>query len=643
VNYATSNGTARSGSDYVAASGVLTIPAGSPSGTITISVVGDTTKEKTETFAVTLSSAVNATIADGTGLASILDDDSTPQLNATSTRTTEGSPSTQTMTSSPTMSAMTSSRTVSTMSAMTAGATDTTSAPTSLATSPTTTMMTFAVVPTNANSEPMTVDYVTVADPTTTTREGIDFVPVTGTITFPAESTEPVLVQVPVVADRRHEHKQRVFLKLLNPVEAVAGVDGQGDIEDDDPIPTVSIADITVGEASVGKMNAVLTVTLSNDSDDPVTVNYTTADGSAIGGTDFQALSGVLTFQPGETTQVITLGIAPDVYNEGIESFNVVLSTPTNATLGKAQAIVTITPPLAWVTSTADEFAKGSLTGTAVTQTANGELTLSPTLGAEFTDTKLPAGWTTAVLTAGGTAAIADGTVTVDGLSLGFGTAYTAGHSLEFAAKFAATGLQQIGFAVPGGVIPPLAVFAMKADGQLYARSATATKSMDTPLGKLAGTAHRFRIDWSAATIDYWVDGAKLASHAVSLGAATLAMRPVIADQGVGDGAVKVDWIRMTPYAASGSYISQVYDAGVQVAWQVLQAAGDIPAGTSVIVDVRTGDTATPDATWTVFRAVTPGDSIASFARYAQYRVRLATSDPAATPAIKEIALAYLK
>src|SRR6185312_757888 len=179
VNYATSNGTARSGSDYVAASGVLTIPAGSPSGTITISVVGDTTKEKTETFAVTLSSPVNATIADGTGLASILDDDSTPQLNATSTKTTEGSPSTQTMTSSSTTSAMTAGDTTS-------GAT---SAPTSLAAPPTTTMMTFAVVPTNANSEPMTVDYVTVADPTTTTREGIDFVPVTGTITFPAEST----------------------------------------------------------------------------------------------------------------------------------------------------------------------------------------------------------------------------------------------------------------------------------------------------------------------------------------------------------------------------------------------------------------------------------------------------------------------
>ena len=135
----------------------------------------------------------------------------------------------------------------------------------------------------------------------------------------------------------------------------------------------------------------------------------------------------------------------------------------------------------------------------------------------------------------------------------------------------------------------------------------------------------------------------KVASHAVSLGDKTLAMRPVIADQGVGNGAVKVEWIRMTPYAANGTFVSRIYDAGAEVAWKTLWAAGDIPLGTKVVVDIRTGDTATPDATWTVFREVRPGDSIASFARYAQFRVRLATSLPGTTPVIKEIALAYEK
>jgi hypothetical protein len=246
-------------------------------------------------------------------------------------------------------------------------------------------------------------------------------------------------------------------------------------------------------------------------------------------------------------------------------------------------------------------------------------------------------------VTSGGLATVADGILTADGVSIASAATYTAGHSLEFAAKFATTGLQNVGFGVPSALTPPFAMFGMKADGQLYARSAVVGKSMETPLGKLAGTAHRYRIDWKASSVDYWVDGTRVASHAVALGPATLAMRPTIADQGVGDGAVKVDWIRMTPYAASGTFVSQVYDAGVQVAWQTMSAVGDIPTGTQVIVDIRTGDTATPDATWTVFRAVTPGDSIASFARYAQYRVRLATTAPNLTPTIKEIALAFLK
>ena len=140
-----------------------------------------------------------------------------------------------------------------------------------------------------------------------------------------------------------------------------------------------------------------------------------------------------------KTSQVITLAIAPDAYDEGTEGFSVVLSTPTNATLAKSQAFVTVTPPIAWVTSTTAEFRSGTLTGTAVAENANGELTLSPADGAEFSDSKLPAGWTSSVLTVGGQATVADGIVTVDGLSLGSGMTYGAGRTLEFAAKFATT------------------------------------------------------------------------------------------------------------------------------------------------------------------------------------------------------------
>ncbi|MFO7691393.1 MAG: Calx-beta domain-containing protein [Cryobacterium sp.] len=77
VAYATANGTATAGSDFVATSGTLTFPAGSTAvQTITVLVNGDTDVEPNETFFVDLSSPMNATIAVGRGTGTILNDDS---------------------------------------------------------------------------------------------------------------------------------------------------------------------------------------------------------------------------------------------------------------------------------------------------------------------------------------------------------------------------------------------------------------------------------------------------------------------------------------------------------------------------------------------------------------------------------------
>ncbi len=78
VDFATSNGTATAGVDYVAKSGTLTIPAGSTSGTITTVVSGDTDVEGDETFFVDLSNAKNATISDNQGKGTIQNDDAAP-------------------------------------------------------------------------------------------------------------------------------------------------------------------------------------------------------------------------------------------------------------------------------------------------------------------------------------------------------------------------------------------------------------------------------------------------------------------------------------------------------------------------------------------------------------------------------------
>jgi hypothetical protein len=83
VNYATSDGSATAGSDYVASSGTVTIPAGSTTATINIPINGDTNIEQTETFNITLSNATNvAFISNPVVSVFIVNDDTTVQFNS---------------------------------------------------------------------------------------------------------------------------------------------------------------------------------------------------------------------------------------------------------------------------------------------------------------------------------------------------------------------------------------------------------------------------------------------------------------------------------------------------------------------------------------------------------------------------------
>ena len=90
VRYRTSNGTARAGSDYDAADDTLTIPAETKTGFIEVQTTEDGDYEVDETFTVTLSSPVGATIGDGNGEGTIEDDDDEPRLSIADVTVEEG-------------------------------------------------------------------------------------------------------------------------------------------------------------------------------------------------------------------------------------------------------------------------------------------------------------------------------------------------------------------------------------------------------------------------------------------------------------------------------------------------------------------------------------------------------------------------
>lgn len=106
-------------------------------------------------------------------------------------------------------------------------------------------------------------------------------------------------------------------------------------------LPVISVADTTIVEGDAGATNASFTVTLSGTTTGSVTVMYQTVNGTATGGADYSVTSGTLSFDTGPS-QVILVQVLGDTEVEGDETFDLNLSSPTNATLGDSMAIATI-------------------------------------------------------------------------------------------------------------------------------------------------------------------------------------------------------------------------------------------------------------------------------------------------------------
>ncbi|MGB0435755.1 MAG: cellulase family glycosylhydrolase, partial [Mycobacterium sp.] len=87
---------------------------------------------------------------------------------------------------------------------------------------------------------------------------------------------------------------------------------------------------------------AQFVVSLAAPSDQTVTVQYATSNGTATGGSDYAATAGTLTFLPGETTKSVGVVVFGDSVMEGNESFIVTLSSPNGATIGDATGTGTI-------------------------------------------------------------------------------------------------------------------------------------------------------------------------------------------------------------------------------------------------------------------------------------------------------------
>jgi len=176
----------------------------------------------------------------------------------------------------------------------------------------------FTVTLSRASADPVTVNYAT-ADGSATA--GSDYQAASGTLTFaPGETSKTITVLVN--GDRLGEPNETFAVNLSGAINAtIADGQGLGTIVDDEP--RISINDVSKLEGKKGQTTLlVFTVTLSTAYDQPVTMSFRTADGTAMGSdNDYVAQTGTLTFNPGETTKTITIEVQGDNRKEPDEIF----------------------------------------------------------------------------------------------------------------------------------------------------------------------------------------------------------------------------------------------------------------------------------------------------------------------------------
>lgn len=156
---------------------------------------------------------------------------------------------------------------------------------------------------------------------------------------MPGQTTQTVTVQAS--GDLTDEPSETFNVNLSMASNAtVADAQGVGTILNDDSLlPALNISDATGLESgTVG-----FTVSLNPASTQTVTVQYQTANGTAVAGVDYTAASGTVTFMPGQTTRPVIVNAVNDTVDEDNETFVVNLSNATNAAIVDGQGVGTLT------------------------------------------------------------------------------------------------------------------------------------------------------------------------------------------------------------------------------------------------------------------------------------------------------------
>jgi len=163
---------------------------------------------------------------------------------------------------------------------------------------------------------------------------------VPASVVIPAGQTS---VTFPVAAQNNNIFDGDQVVQLSATAPGFIPGTAQVTVTDNQSPPLLSINDTQVRAGGAGdRTSALLHVTLSAGSTQPITVHFQTADGTAHAGQDYAATSGDLTFAPGETAKTVGVVVLGTNVVHGDLTFTVTLSNAQGAGVAKPQGVVTI-------------------------------------------------------------------------------------------------------------------------------------------------------------------------------------------------------------------------------------------------------------------------------------------------------------
>ena len=312
--------------DYMSANGTSEFAPGETEMMVTITIMDDALDEHDEVFGVTLSHPHYVMIGDGEATGTIEDDDDAPTMSIADASGPENAGS-----------------------------------------------LVFDVTLSAPSGLPIMADYAT-ADGTAVAGE--DYAATMGTLDIAPGGTSAT-VTVPIMDDDVYESASETFNVNLSGAMYSTLDDGSavGTITNEDPAPTLAIADSTATESD-GQITFEITKSGATALD--ATVDWATSDGSARAGEDYANSSGSVTFAPGSTSMSITVAIMADDRYEGEENFTVTLSGSVMSTLDDASATGTITDDDAEAVVQAWLARFGRTVATHVVDAVGGRLTGEP-------------------------------------------------------------------------------------------------------------------------------------------------------------------------------------------------------------------------------------------------------------------------